>query len=103
MLAERRVLLDSAETIAAFAEEMSESLQTSEVTETRAFVRSFMKSILVSPGRATIHYTIPTPPDSPIDGGDAADVALSERVLGTVSVGGPTRTVLRTFSWAVSL
>ncbi len=93
MLAERRVLLDSAETIAAFAEEMSEFLRTSEITETRAFVRSFVKSILVSPGRATIHYTIPTPPDSPIDGGDAADVALSERVLGTVSVGGPNLTV----------
>ena len=88
MLAERRVLLDSADTIAAFAADMSEFLRTSEITETRAFVRSFVKSILVSPGRATIHYTIPTPPDSPIDGGDAADVALSERVLGTVSVGG---------------
>ena len=88
MLAERRVLLDSADTIAAFAEEMSEFLRTSEITETRAFVRSFVKAILVGPGRATIHYTIPTPPDSPIDGGDAADVALSDRVLGTVSVGG---------------
>ena len=88
MLAERRVLLDSAETIAAFAEEMSEFLRTSEITETRAFVRSFVKAILVGPGRATIHYTIPTPPDSPIDGADAADVALSSRVMSTVRGGG---------------
>ena len=49
MLAERRVLLDSADTIAAFAEEMSEFLRTSEITETRAFVRSFVKAILVGP------------------------------------------------------
>ncbi len=88
MLAERRVLLDSAETVAAFAAEMSEFLRTSEITETRAFVRSFVKAILVRPGRATIHYTIPTPPDSPIDGADAADVALSGRVMSTVRVGG---------------
>ena len=69
MLAERRVLLDSAETVAAFAEEMNEFLQTSEITETRAFVRSFVKAILVRPGRATIHYTIPTSPDGPLGGG----------------------------------
>ncbi len=49
MLAERRVLLDSAETVAAFAEEMSEFLRTSEITETRAFVRSFAKG---DPGAA---------------------------------------------------
>ena len=93
MLAERRVLLESAETVAAFAEEMSEFLRTSEITETRSFVRSFVKAILVAPWRATIHYTIPTPPDSPIGGGDAADVALSGRVMSTVRVGGPNLTV----------
>ncbi len=71
-------------------EEMSEFLRTSEITETRSFVRSFVKAILVGPGRATIHYTIPTPPDSPIGGGDAADVALSGRVMSTVRYGGPT-------------
>ena len=59
------MLLDSAETVAAFAAEMSEFLMTSEITETRAFVRSFGKGILVWPGRATIHYTILTPPDGP--------------------------------------
>ena len=45
MLADRRVMLDSADTIAAFAKEMSEFLKTSELTETRAFVRSFVKEI----------------------------------------------------------
>ena len=88
VLAERRVMLDSAETITAYAREMSEFLRTSEIAETRAFVRSFVKAILVRPGRATIHYTIPTPPDSPLGGADAAEVALSGRVLSTVRVGG---------------
>ena len=99
VLAERRVMLDSAETVAAFAAEMSEFLQTSEITETRAFVRSFVKAILVRPGRATILYTIPTPPDSPIEGGDAAEVALSGRVMSTVRVGGPAR--IRTWDRSV--
>ena len=35
VLAERRELLDSADTIAAFAQDMSEFLRTSELTETR--------------------------------------------------------------------
>ena len=61
MLAERRVMLDSADTIAAFAAEMSEFLKTSELTETKAFV----KEVQVRPGKATIIYTIPTPEDSP--------------------------------------
>ena len=42
LLKERRQLLDSADTIATFAEEMSDFLKTSELTETRAFVHSFV-------------------------------------------------------------
>ncbi len=77
VLAERRELLDSADVIAAFASEMSEFLKTSELTETKAFVRSFVKEVLVRPGGATIIYTIPTPEDSPIGGKDAAEIALN--------------------------
>ena len=55
------------ETIATFAAEMSEFLKTSELTETKAFVRSFVKEIVVKPGRAAIVYSIPTPDDSPIE------------------------------------
>ena len=86
-LSERRVLLDSADVIAAFAEEMSEFLRTSELTESRAFIRSFVKEIVVQPGTATIRYTIPTPPDSPIGGRDAAEIGLPEAVRSTVSDG----------------
>ncbi len=69
--------MDSADTIAAFASEMSEFLKTSELTETKAFVRSFVKEVLVRPGGATIVYTIPTPEDSAIGGADAAEIALN--------------------------
>ena len=55
MLSQRRVTLDKVETITAFARDMSEFLKTSELTESRAFIRSFVKEIQVSPGRATIH------------------------------------------------
>ena len=96
LLGERREMLDSADTIAAFARDMSEFLTTSELTESKAFVRSFVKTIRVKPGRATIHYTIPMPEDSPIGGADAAEIALSGRVMSTVRTGRPDWTKSRT-------
>ena len=89
MLAERRVLLDSAETVAAFAKEMCELLQTSEITETRAFVRSFVREIIVIPGDALIRYTVPMPDDSFLAGRAGEEVALEPSVLSTVHVGPP--------------
>ena len=96
LLKERRQFLDSADTIATFAEEMSDFLKTSELTETRAFVHSFVKEVQVKPGRAAIIYSIPTPDDSPIGGADAAEVALNGRVMNSVLPGGPNLTVGRT-------
>ena len=77
---------------------MSEYLRTSELTESRAFIRSFVKEIEVRPGMATILYTIPTPEDSPIGGADAAEVALNGGVMSTVHAGGPTWTRTRDLS-----
>ena len=90
LLSERRAVLDNVDTIAAFAEDMSDFLMTSEITESRAFIKSFVKEIKVKPGKATVYYTLPTPPDSPIGGGDAAEVALHGPVRSSVHVGGPT-------------
>ena len=42
VLAERRVFLDSADIIANFAADMSEFLRTSDITESKAFMRSFV-------------------------------------------------------------
>ena len=80
--------MDSADTIATFAEEMSEFLTTSELTETKAFINSFIKGIEVKPGRATILYSMPTPEDSPIGGADTAEIALDGRFRNTVRRGG---------------
>ena len=88
LLSDRRQFLDSADTIAAFAADMSEFLKTSELTETKAFVRSFVKEIVVKPGRAAIVYSIPTPDDSPIGGADAAEIALNGGVMNSVRHGG---------------
>ena len=68
---------------------MSESLNTSELTETRAFVHSLVEQVEVKPGKAAIVYSIPAPKDSPIGGADAAEVALNGRVRSTVQFGGP--------------
>ncbi len=88
-LSERRAVLDDVQTITAYAQEMSEFLATSELTESKAFIRSFVREIAVAPGAATIRYTIPMPEDSPLRGGDAEEVALGSPVLSTVKSGGP--------------
>ena len=89
VLTERRQYLDSADTIATFAEEMAEFLATSELTETKAFVHSFVKEIQVKPGRAAIIYAIPTPEDSPMGGADSAEIALKGGVRKSGRDGGP--------------
>ena len=96
LLSDRRQFLESADTIAAFAAEMSDFLKTSELTETKAFVRSFVKEIVVKPGRAAIVYSIPTPDDSPAGGADAVEIALNGGVMNSVRHGGPDWTKSRT-------
>ena len=88
-LAERRALLDKAEVVAEFAADMADFLRASDITESKAFLRTFIKRIVVEPGRATIHYTIPMPEDSPIGPKDAAEVALADSVRSSVRDGGP--------------
>ena len=75
--------------MAAYAAEMSEFLLDSGLAETKAFVRSFVKQIVVRPGKATIHCTTPTPEDSPIGGADIAEVALARSVMKSVRSGQP--------------
>ena len=96
ILAVRMQGLGDEETIAAYVKEMSDFLMESELTETRAFIRSFVKEIGVVPGKATIRYTIPMPKDSPISGRDAQEIALSAPVLSTVTHGGLDWTKSRT-------
>ena len=96
ILSKRRVTLDKVETITAFAQDMSEYLKTSDLTQSRAFIRSFVKEVAVRPGRATIIYTIPTPEDSPIGGGDVAELVLNGGVMNMGAVSGEAGTRTRT-------
>ena len=88
------VVLDDVETIAAYAQDMSEFLNESELTERRAFIETFVKEIVVIPGNALMHYTVPMPHDSLIPGRNAEQMPLNGSVLSTVQNGGPTCTVL---------
>ncbi len=67
------------ETITAYAEEMRECLGTSELTESRAFIRSLVTEIAAAPGAATIRHTIPMPEDGPLRVDKAESVALGGR------------------------
>ena len=93
LLSQRRVVLDDVSTIAAYAEDMSEFLAESELTERRAFIETFVKEIEVRPGKAVVRYSVPMPKDSPIPGRVTEEVALHGPVLSTVKLGGPECTV----------
>ncbi len=74
--------------VATFAKEMREYLKTSELTETRSFIRSFVNDIEVRRGRAIIRYSIPTPDDSPIEVDDTMLLALGNEVRSIEPFGG---------------
>ncbi|MXY87386.1 MAG: hypothetical protein F4Y92_00790 [Dehalococcoidia bacterium] len=80
-------MLANVETITAYAKDMSQFLATSELTELKAFIRSFVKEIAVAPDAATIRYAIPVPEDSPLRGGRTEQPALGGPVLSIVKLG----------------
>ena len=96
ILADRRAVLDDVETITAYAKDMRDFLNESELTERRAFIESFVKEIVVMPGDALMRYTVPMPDDSLIPGRAAEKVALNGSVLSTVKNGGLDLTKSRT-------
>ena len=59
ILSQRRAHLDDVKTISAYAKDMKDFLQESDLTERRSFIESFVKEIIVIPGDALIRYTIP--------------------------------------------
>ena len=98
VLSERRAHLDDVNTIAAYARDMKDFLEESELTERRSFIESFVKEIMVIPGDALIRYTVPMPNDSFLSGRVTENVALDDAVLSTVQVGPPDLTKSRTFT-----
>ena len=104
VLAQRRKVLDDANTIAAYAKDMKDFLKESELTERRAFIQSFIKEIVVVPGDALLRYTVPMPDDSLIPGRTAEKVPLNGSVLSTLPDGGSNLTVRSTtFELVVAL
>ena len=93
ILSQRREVLDDVETISAYAQDMSEFLKESELTERRAFIETFVKEIVIMPGKAVVRYTVPMPNDSPIPGKKAEEMALNGSVLSIVKSGPPPLTV----------
>ena len=85
-LANRPVRLDDAK-IAACALEMDEFLMRSELTETKAFIRPFVKEIAVAQDQAIVRYAMPMPEDSPIGRRKSEAVRIGEPVLATVHDG----------------
>ena len=77
---------------------MSEFLLESELTESKAFIRSFVKEIVVSPGRAILRYTMPLPEDSPIGSRESEEIRIGDPVLSTVHDGCPAWIRTRDFS-----
>ena len=57
--------------------QMNAFLRKIRLTETKAFIRPFVKEIAFRPDSATIHYSIPAPEDNAIGGADFAEVALT--------------------------
>ena len=92
ILSQRREVLDDVETISAYAQDMSEFLKESELTERRAFIETFVKEIVIMPGKAVVRYTVPMPNDSPIPGKKAEEMALNGAVLSIVKSGPPEKT-----------
>ena len=86
ILSERRAYLDDVQTIAAYATDMRDFLNESELTERRSFIESFVKEIIVIPGDALIRYTVPLPDDSFLAGRATEKMALDASVLSTVHV-----------------
>ena len=64
-LAQRRKVLDDVNTIAAYAKDMRDFLNESELTERRAFIESFVKEVVIMPDNAVVRYTIPISQSTP--------------------------------------
>ena len=67
---------------------MSEYLKTSELTESRSFIQSFVKEIVVEPGKAAVRYTIPisqsTPKIAVLVGGGLGGLRVGDEASGAL-------------------
>ena len=103
ILAQRRAVLDDVKTITAYAKDMSRFLKSSELTERRAFIETFVKEIELLPDNAVVRYSVPMPDDSLIPGKKVQEIPLNGSVVSSVNGSPPNWTKSRTFVFRFSL
>ena len=74
-LSQRTAVRDDVETIAANAQDMTEFLKKSELPELKA-VETFIREIVVMPGKAVVLYKVRMSDDSHRPGGDSEELIL---------------------------
>ena len=77
ILSQRRAIRDDVAIMTAKAQDMTEFLEKSELPERKAYVETFIREIVVMPGKAVVHYKVPTAKDSQSPDGDAEELDLA--------------------------
>ena len=77
VLSQRRAIRHDVATITARALDMTEFLEESQLPERKAFVETFVREIVVMPGKAIIQYKVPTAKDSQNPEGDSEELELA--------------------------
>jgi chromosome segregation ATPase len=85
----------NAEIVKSYAEDLKSLLKEADITESKAFLRSFIKRIEINNNQAVIHYNLPLPPHR-------ADMQTAG-VLPIDTPGGAGVTIGRTFELVFSL
>jgi site-specific DNA recombinase len=64
ILSQRKIELASPEVVRKYVEDLHQFIDSSELTERRAFIKSFVKEIKVTGNEGQIKYNFPIPPDN---------------------------------------
>ncbi|MDE2715474.1 MAG: recombinase family protein [Chloroflexota bacterium] len=78
ILSQRTAIRDDVATITAKALDMTEFLDKSELPERKTFVETFIREIVVMPGKALVQYKVPMTKDSPNPEGDSEELDLAD-------------------------
>jgi len=76
ILHQRRSVKNDLEAILARAQDVAVFLEESELSERKAFSQTFIREIVVMPGKAVVRYTVPMVCDSHMPGADSEEVPL---------------------------
>ena len=76
ILSQRKLIKNELEAIVARARDMGEFLRESELSERKAFAETFIKEIVVLPGKAVVYYTVPMANNIHSSGADSEELML---------------------------